>query len=474
MADITKNIKISELDELTQEEFTGAEMLVLDTGTATKKMQASDFNRASSETATAQASAAAQSATEATEAATRAETAAQRANDNVLNGVRNISDALVQAEAAATSARSSANTVRDLVNSDYALTSRSYAVGDVKDALGNEYREGQSTDNAKYYAEQAKKSETNAALSVQSAKNHKLEAESAKAAANNFKETAREYAIQAKESAQQAQENAAGATVFTADKDGLVPASGENTEGFLKGNREWVNLHEHRMLDCGCVADMLYKTWGDRASGAISKGDIVCAYNPDDSNHTGAQLYEAQEDFANGESLSITGSGGFNLVTIPDLLNRMKTSFQAGVDKLYNACVNKGVTPSSSTPTDIASAIDSIPVFDYSVKIDDGSKQLSNKKITIDGLTGGKFYLISFVFEVANAISDTYTPSPSMPGRKIAAARGGCTKLAYGNNYGVSVAVLYKAKAAADEMTFHDAVNQTYVRYWIYEIRAND
>ncbi len=474
MADITKNIKISELDELTQEEFTGAEMLVLDTGTATKKMQVSDFNRASSETATAQASAAAQSATEATEAATRAETAAQRATDNVLKGVRDISDAIVRASGAADSARSSAETARTLVNSDYALTSRSYAVGDVKDALGNEYREGQSTDNAKYYAEQAKESETNAALSVNDAKNHKLEAESAKAAANNFKETAREYAIQAKESAQQAQENAAGATVFTADTDGLVPASGEHTEDFLKGNGDWVNLHEHRMLDCGCVADGLYKTTGDHASGAISKGDIVCAYDPDDSNHTGARLYEAQGDFANGESLSITGGGGFNLVTIPGLLNRMKTSFQDGVDTIYNACTSKDITPLSSTPEDIASAIAQMPVIaGYGGGQDRYSKTLSNKRITLDGFVVGKYYLISFIYETSSALSQNITPTPTVHGKSIAGVRGGGGKKTYGSNYEVSATMLYRATATTDTMYFDYAVDGTYVAYNINQVVTN-
>ena len=39
------------------------------------------------------------------------------------------------------------------------------------------------------------------------------------------------------------------------------------------------------------------------------------------------------------------------------IIQDMKTTFQAGVDTIYNACVNKGQTPSSSTPSAIASAI---------------------------------------------------------------------------------------------------------------------
>ena len=38
----------------------------------------------------------------------------------------------------------------------------------------------------------------------------------------------------------------------------------------------------------------------------------------------------------------------------------MKTSFQGGVDTLYNKCKSRGATPSAKTPTAIASAIDKI------------------------------------------------------------------------------------------------------------------
>ena len=94
MANIT-SIKIPELSELSQEEFTGAEYLVLDTGTATKKMQVSDFNRASTETATAKANEAAQSAQSAAQSALSAQNAAQAATDAIANATSQIAQSVI-------------------------------------------------------------------------------------------------------------------------------------------------------------------------------------------------------------------------------------------------------------------------------------------------------------------------------------------------------------------------------------------
>ena len=46
--------------------------------------------------------------------------------------------------------------------------------------------------------------------------------------------------------------------------------------------------------------------------------------------------------------------------TIGDIIKDMQTSFQDGVDAVYNACVTNGVTPSASTPTAIAQAISQV------------------------------------------------------------------------------------------------------------------
>lgn len=60
---------------------------------------------------------------------------------------------------------------------------------------------------------------------------------------------------------------------------------------------------------------------------------------------------------------------------------QMKADFQDGVDTLYNACVSAGVTPASSTPTDIAQAISQI----YSK----GKTDKANEQYTISFSCGG-------------------------------------------------------------------------------------
>lgn len=230
MANIT-SIKIPELAELSREEFTGAEYLVLDTGTATKKMQVSDFNRASTETATAKANAAAQSATDAAESALNAQNAAQSATDAIANARAQITQDVIDARNAKSNAESCANTARNLVNSDYALTARSYATGDAEDALGHEYREGQSTDNAKYYSEQCAAHDSAAATSETNAKASENNAKASELAAANSAESAAA-------SARQALENATGVSEFSGSDPGLVPHS-TKSNAFLRSDGKW-------------------------------------------------------------------------------------------------------------------------------------------------------------------------------------------------------------------------------------------
>lgn len=51
---------------------------------------------------------------------------------------------------------------------------------------------------------------------------------------------------------------------------------------------------------------------------------------------------------------------------IADCVSAMETTFQNGVDTLYNKCVSRGATPSDKTPTAIAGAIDTIYSNRYS------------------------------------------------------------------------------------------------------------
>lgn len=55
-------------------------------------------------------------------------------------------------------------------------------------------------------------------------------------------------------------------------------------------------------------------------------------------------------------STSVTETGYAADATV---VKQMKSDFQAGVDTIYNACVNAGSTPTAKTPAAIASAINS-------------------------------------------------------------------------------------------------------------------
>ena len=50
----------------------------------------------------------------------------------------------------------------------------------------------------------------------------------------------------------------------------------------------------------------------------------------------------------------------------------MKSSFQAGVDTLYNKCKSRGATPSSKTPAAISTAIDTIYTNRYNAGFNAG------------------------------------------------------------------------------------------------------
>ena len=68
----------------------------------------------------------------------------------------------------------------------------------------------------------------------------------------------------------------------------------------------------------------------------------------------------------------------------------MKSSFQAGVDTLYNKCVSCGSTPTSKTPTDISNAIQAI----YGNRYTEGYN--TGKQDGIDyGMIGQLFHVVS-------------------------------------------------------------------------------
>lgn len=342
MANIT-SIKIPELSELSQEEFTGAEYLVLDTGTATKKMQVSDFNRASTETATAKANEATQSAQSAAQSALSAQNAAHAAQDAIANATSQIAQSVIDVQTAKSNAESSANTARNLVNSDYALTARSYATGDAEDALGHEYREGQSTDNAKYYSKQCADHDSAAAISESNAK----------ASENNAKASeiaAAESAQSAARSAQQALENATGANVFDGSDAGLVPST-NISNGFLNANGQW---QEKSWMNNHSFANRIIN--GNTTPSALSKGALFMRRRESDGEW---RLCRAKTAIKADAELSF---GNYEETSFQELLSEMQTSFQNGVDTIYNACstyMEDSYKPSQSTPSAIATAVQS-------------------------------------------------------------------------------------------------------------------
>ena len=174
------DIQINELLESTT--AANSDWIAIDNGSATKKISVQNFNATGAASAVQSAAAAAQSAS----AALAAQTAAEQAEDNaqalITSAQTIVSDAQTYANEAATSAGTAstaantataqaaiatqaatqAGTYAQNVDS-FAKTAKSWAVG------GTGTRQGEDTDNSKYYSQQAHDSEINASASEQAA-----------------------------------------------------------------------------------------------------------------------------------------------------------------------------------------------------------------------------------------------------------------------------------------------------------------
>ena len=174
------DIQINELLESTT--AANSDWIAIDNGSATKKISVQNFNATGAASAAQSAAAAAQSAS----AALAAQTAAEQAEDNaqalITSAQTIVSDAQTYANEAATSAGTAstaantataqaaiatqaatqAGTYAQNVDS-FAKTAKSWAVG------GTGTRQGEDTDNSKYYSQQAHDSEINASASEQAA-----------------------------------------------------------------------------------------------------------------------------------------------------------------------------------------------------------------------------------------------------------------------------------------------------------------
>lgn len=189
------NIQINELVETTT--VADSDWLAIDNGTATKKISAENFNAAAAGSAAQSAAAAAQSASDAADAKTAAEKAADDTSDLITSAQTIVSDAQTYANNASTSAgnaSTSANTATAqaaiatnqanlaagyATNVDaFAKEAKSWAVG------GTGTRQGEDTDNSKYYSQAAHDSEINAAASESNAATSEANASSSESNAS--------------------------------------------------------------------------------------------------------------------------------------------------------------------------------------------------------------------------------------------------------------------------------------------------
>ena len=188
------DIQINELLESTT--AANSDWIAIDNGTATKKISVQNFNSTGAASAAQSAAAAAQSAS----AALAAQTAAEQAEDDTEALITSAQTIVSNAQTYAGEAATSANTASTAANTataqaaiatqaantaagyaqnvdNFAKTAKSWAVG------GTGTRQGEDTDNSKYYSQQAHDSEINAAASESAAATSEANAAASETAA---------------------------------------------------------------------------------------------------------------------------------------------------------------------------------------------------------------------------------------------------------------------------------------------------
>ncbi|HJA91893.1 MAG TPA: hypothetical protein H9717_02040 [Candidatus Eisenbergiella merdipullorum] len=89
-------------------------------------------------------------------------------------------------------------------------------------------------------------------------------------------------------------------------------------------------------------------------------------------------------------------NGWVKIATNTDI-DTLKSTFQAGVDTLYNKCVSRGATPSDKTPTAISGAIDTIYTNRYTAGRSQGQQDVINNPAAYGiPLRSGYQKLVSF------------------------------------------------------------------------------
>lgn len=202
-----------------------------------------------------------------------------------------------------------------------------------------------SETNAADSASAAASSASSASTYASSASTSKIDAERSADSASTSASSASQSATRAQEYAAQALENATGATVFDGSNAGLVPST-NISNGFLNANGQW---QEKGWMNNHSFTNRIIE--GNTTPSALSKGALFVRRQKSDGEW---RLCRAKTAIKADAELSY---GNYEETSFQELLSEMQTSFQDGVDTVYNAVVAKGVTPSSSTPSAIATAI---------------------------------------------------------------------------------------------------------------------
>ena len=287
------NIQINQLLETTTAQ--NNDYIAIDNGSSTKKIKVSNFNATGAASAAQSAAAAAQSATDAENSKIAAEQAEDDTQALITSAQTIVSDAQTYANDASTSAgtaSTAANTATAQAaiatnqanlaagyaqNVDtFAKTAKSWAVG------GTGTRQGEDTDNSKYYSQQAHDSEINAAASETAAaasevnaaasesnaatsESNALTSEQNAATSESNAATSETNAALSATNAATSATNAAASETNAAASESSADLSSEDSEAWAVGQRDGVDVPP---------SDPAYhnnaKYWADVASGGVS------------------------------------------------------------------------------------------------------------------------------------------------------------------------------------------------------------
>lgn len=99
---------------------------------------------------------------------------------------------------------------------------------------------------------------------------------------------------------------------------------------------------------------------------------------------------------------------------IADCVSAMETTFQGGVDTLYNKCISCGVTPSNKTPTAIASAIMTIYTDRYNAGVNATKVGTATAARVLSGYTFTNSSAVGVSGTMPNRGALNFNPSSSL------------------------------------------------------------